>query len=692
MKINKSSWIFVFLFLASIISASAVVQNNSISYILGSSQTAQTCMYVNITNLTTTTTPLTKIYVNQSGFETLAYIYNNSKQLEWSGVMINNIATPTVNNTVSNNTAYYICSNSTVARSHLSKSGALPVINQYVRWLNGSFALGALEPTAYAIQAIELGSSNNTISLSVPSEIGIKYLPQNTIAINASTDINGFANMTIYVYNSLGIYYQYNTTNSTQYINVTVPMINATYYYNATAYNTSGYRVNTTTNNINISYANLNVTAANYSGTVISTFNVSANGTLYTTTNGTASIPIILGYTYTLNFTNLLYATMLINYTANQSINQSLNIILYPSNSINITIYDETNATIINSSTTHIYLYGTTTSYSYTTINGTLLVSNITAGQYSIVFTNGNYSARTYIITVSNSSTQNLNAYLALNYQSTVFTYTDSSNGASLGGVMGTMYTFVNGTWQAVESQISDPTGRIQWLFIPNSPYMFLSTLSNYTDKSFTLSPILFTNYNVQMIRAGSAISSDVNIYYAPVSLTNNQSNNFAWMIQSYNGLLTNYGFNLTSTCYNNGTSGNQANGQVFTMNFSLNSSCSPIDTILLTSWYNTSLGEYTINYAHLNIYGTVNTYTFLSNQNNQFGLGDFERTLIVVMIVLVVGGVAGMLGGMIIGMAIGLFILAYFSLITSFINPMAAMLVLIVGIVLLISRMVNST
>lgn len=440
----------------------------------------------------------------------------------------------------------------------------------------------------------------------------------------------------------------------------------------------------------------LNITAKNISGTSINSFNVSIKNlntstqSYYNTTTGLITANVIMGNSYLITFDGINYA---LNYQNTTIINNSqiISETLYPENSINITVKDEATNTLLNSNTT-IMITGNTTQYNYIINNGSILISGLIPDTYTLTLTNinTNYSVRTYIITMGGKSSQSLITYLATGTQNTVFTYIDTSTGSPISNILAIMYGYINGSLQPVSSQISDTTGRIQWSFRTNTPYQFYSQKNLYNSKLVLFSPsILYTAYNIPMIKTGFVTTlNDVNIYYTPQTLTTTGSNNVKIYFQSPNGLLTYYQYSLISSCYSSSKSNVNSNGEGFMLNISI-PSCTDANMILITT-YNTSTGIISSNTFNIPIIGNIGNYIILNNSQQTFGMGIFERTLIVVLITLVIGGVASLLGGLLAGSIVGLFILAYFSVITNFINPLSATIILFIGLILLMSKAVN--
>lgn len=431
----------------------------------------------------------------------------------------------------------------------------------------------------------------------------------------------------------------------------------------------------------------LNITAGN--GTVINNFTINLtdlnNSVVYTnsTTTGSLTFDVIRNNHYTafIDATGFAYSEQ------NKTINSTFNSMVFGlvfENSINITIRDEsTNALVTQNTSIRFTLSGSPIEYSYYTTTGNLFVSSLPAGNYSIVFTSIDptvYTVRTYQAIISNRSTQNLNAYLNTG-TGVLFTYTDSTSGILLEGVSVTMYRLINGSWVVVESRYTDITGRLQFTFVSNTAYQFISSLSGYTTKTFTLNPILFTSYTVQLDKVSTLSEgySDVTIYYSPTNFYEGKRNAWTFSISSPSGILSYYQYWLRTPSANHTFNGSLLNGAMDLWEINL-SGTTWTDNIKLDIYYNTSTGNSVIaNYTFYITGGSLSNYTLVNLKNNDFGLGEFDKIVIVTLITIMVGGLSMVLGGELIGVGVSLLIFGYFVM-TGFISWLYFLIPTIIG------------
>lgn len=476
---------------------------------------------------------------------------------------------------------------------------------------------------------------------------------------------------------------------------------NQNYYLNITINDTTNKRTSTISSPFNFSAnSNLKVEVYNLTQKIQNfSINVTDLTTLFTTlyqtnsseTNGTINISTIKGRTYYIELNPpadfaIMNTTQLVSNTYE---NYTFGALL--TNSVNITIRDEATGSLLNTQnvTVLFQLANTTTEYTYNTSTAFLFAYNLLPGSYAVVFSTPNYAVRTYQITIANRSTQSLNAYMVASTSFTVFSFADINSLNPLQDVSVTMSKIINSSWVTVESKFTDPTGRIGFYFTPNTKYQFYATKSGYDSKLFILDPILFTSYNIKMTPNANNTPgfSDVTAYFSPGSIPKNVNTNFSFGIQSPEGILVSYGYNLSWDCGNLTFSGVNAIGDTNVANFTV--TCGNYgDYVRLLYFYTTSSGSYTQKTFNLPIdtYQPQSNYTFSANTDKTYGLGEFERISITTIFAMLIGGIAGMIGGALVGLALALFIFGYFVFI-GFISGWYLVLPAFVGVIYIFGR-----
>ena len=357
---------------------------------------------------------------------------------------------------------------------------------------------------------------------------------------------------------------------------------------------------------------------------------------------------------------------------------------LYTRNSISLNILDEnTDAPIIENVSIRFYsdIFGEFINY---TNSSTFYIDDLNASEYQITLKSGNYSERTYILTVSENSSQSLNAYLSKNLSSTLFTIRDRDTGDTLEDVLLTMYRNINTSWVAVESQYSDITGRAEFTYNLGANYKFFASKDFYTDYVFYLEPILFSEYDVRIIRDIEANNTGdfqgVSIIYSPYSYDNNKNNTFTFIIQSPDGELVYYGYNITTPSGSYTNSGSNAIGGQLNTEVEITGG-DYFDKVTIDYYYYTSISghrDFTANFPINNPNG--GNQTFMSNNDKKYGLGLFERVFIITIIIIFIVGIASLVGQPIPGMVLSLFVYGYMAYM-GFIELWAIIITIMIGV-----------
>jgi len=413
---------------------------------------------------------------------------------------------------------------------------------------------------------------------------------------------------------------------------------------------------------LNFSYYKINVTAKDFfSNASVENFTITYNTIDYTAIGNN----LILNVTKNQNATFLIdsfgYAFSNTTIYANDWLT-SYEFELYPTNSINIYIRDESTNTLITENVSMLFssVSGDFTNYTST---GTFFIESLDVNEYDITFSSTNYQNRIYTVNVGNRSHQNLNVYLTKSTDTTIFIIKDKDSASLLEGVQSTMYRTINGSWQPVETKNSDITGRVQFTYEKGIQYRFYMTLNNYEDLIFYLNPILFDEYNIGLQSLVSDNSSpdyiDLSILYTKQFETG--SNPFNFLIQSPDGVLTNSGYNLTYKNISVLNSGTNAIGEQLSSTLNITNP-GAFDTVRLDYYYETSSSdgnrEFTVYFPIKIEY--YNNNTMMANQDDTYGLGLLDRVLIVMVIGILILGMASLVGKAIPGFILTLLIWGY--------------------------------
>ncbi len=152
-----------------------------------------------------------------------------------------------------------------------------------------------------------------------------------------------------------------------------------------------------------------------------------------------------------------------------------------------------------------------------------------------------------------------------------------------------------------------------------------------------------------------------ISIVFTPDSFRNNNITTFEFTINSPDGYLLGYGYNLTAVSKSYANTGSSAIGGFLSSAVNV-SGASIGDTVRVDYYYISSIDGRRNFTTYLTIYQTTSTTgsTFMANKDNTYGLGVFERLLISTLFAILVLGVSALVGQLIMGFGLTLFVFAY--------------------------------
>jgi len=565
----------------------------------------------------------------------------------------------------------------------------------------GSYA-GALYNTTFTTELIEVEALNpnppviyfpfnSTITSSI---MNINW--SNATATNPSQNISNHVLQLLNNDLTLNRTIASNLTLSTYALNIyNENLTTGTYYIKVIGYDQNGLNSFDFESFDLVTNANLNLTAIfPINSTLISNFTINAtnlntgNITTASTTNGSLQLGIIKQNNYTFFVDSPSFAFHYQNYTTTNATFQNLQFSLYTNNSISITAKDETTGSIILESLQVVVTGTTETTYNLT--NGTLFISNLLDGAYTLKFSGENYTLRTYTISVASRSTQSLEAILSKATTAVVFTIKDALSDVLLEGATISMYKLINASYTLIETKNSDITGRAQFTYSPLVKYRFYVSNTGYSTKTFDLDPIIFTSYDVKLDRnvvfPNTQDYAGVTLIYYPKTFYNNKSNNLTFIINAPNGELVSYGINITYPGGIVSLTGNNAIGGNLYPNFTI-TNAGIFSTINITYWYDTTLAEPKYFSDAYFISGALNeNTTFINLKNQDYGLGSLDKMLIVIFFVIIGAGMAYLAGAGNFALVFGLFIYVYFVAI-GFLPLWSVLIALMIGFIFILGR-----
>lgn len=470
--------------------------------------------------------------------------------------------------------------------------------------------------------------------------------------------------------------------NYSKNITCTIPAPLQTVNCNVTGIHDNWYSFNATDVWNNVALQNFSLVITN--GTL--------GGVLYnqSTTNGSLNFSLLQGYTYFIQFTNPngTYEYVNVSLAANASY-QRYEFDVLPAPSIDITIRDaDTNALILENVT--IQLINNVTGQTNYTIDGGFFSGQITVGTYTIKLESSNYSQSVYTVTINSGTVYFLTAYLQFAPETVVMQFVDSiSSSVVLPDTAVSQERIVNGSWQVISSKSTDITGRTSFRYADDTAYRFTAIKTGYGSKLFTLDPILFSSYTINMER-DTALDFDedfqsVYVGYSPYLFYDAQTNQVNITFASPLGTFTIYNYTIRFPGGTLNGSGTNAVGETFTVNFNI-LGAAYTDRVNISLLYDTSIGPARgFNYSN-GIIISPGDQTFIANQDNTYGLGLLERLIIGTLIIVIVAGLITVGAGPLWGFGMALFIMGFWLKI-GFWSWWAAGLSLLVGFALLAGR-----
>ncbi len=432
-----------------------------------------------------------------------------------------------------------------------------------------------------------------------------------------------------------------------------------------------------------------------FDSSAIDNFSAIVNGTFYNTTTGTIATNI------SNNLTSLINITVdSIDYFDKSyfdyNVSSNLVALLDPINSVLITIRNELTNNLIYDNVS-VKFQNNQSEVTYYTNSSLLFLKALDSGEYYITFdvlnTSLDYVQKSYVLTISNSSTSVLNAYITQNSSVTVFTISDKFTSGLLENVLATSYKMINNTWVTVQSGLTDITGKISFQYLPYTRYKFYLAKESYEYYIFYLNPVTSSTYDIKMDRISQINESQdydqIALIYAPKLFYGGVDNNFTFLIQSPYGELVDYGYALTFPGGTASNSGTNALGSQLYNNFTIYGA-TVFDRVQVDYYYETVFAgrrDFTYYYPiSLEKSEASGNNTMVANRDKTYGLGLFERIFISVFLVFLFVGIATLIGQPTAGFGIGLLLYGFFIYV-GFIPLWSCLITITIGLIILGSR-----
>lgn len=360
---------------------------------------------------------------------------------------------------------------------------------------------------------------------------------------------------------------------------------------------------------------------------------------------------------------------------------------------VKIYFYDESTHDLILNQSFNIYMDNGTSSSEHTSSSNPYTITGLSTGSYELRVSSTVYDPRWYSnIPILDNQTTSIDVYLLNSTISseTTFSIVDRDTAASLADVLILMYKQINGSWTTIESKYSDVTGELKIYYQENIKYYFNLSKNGYLDNTFFLNPILFDEYTLKMSPSVVInVSQDYDrllIYYTPKIFYDGHDNNFSFLIESPHAALTDYGYELTYPGGSSSESGLTPAGSWLNTTISI-TGAGNFSRVRFDYYYDTALsGRRDFTYYYGIVPLASNNTIVSAGKDPTYGLGLFERLLIVTIICIFIAGIATMAGQPLAGAALALLIFGFFAYI-QFIPWASILISLIIGMLMLASK-----
>jgi hypothetical protein len=310
-----------------------------------------------------------------------------------------------------------------------------------------------------------------------------------------------------------------------------------------------------------------------------------------------------------------------------------------------------------------INLNNNATLYNYT-FNSSINITNMNNGIYNYTVTSSGYVSYVPTITLPLNTTTTLDLYLTNSSVTTIFTIQEKGSSNIIEGVSITVKKYIGLVLVTVDNLVSDITGKAQIHYIPSETYYFVVSKTGYINKTFSLNPILFSDYVIMLDKTTSSTDSSdfvgVLVSHSPYSYVSGANTFNATIIEPL-GNLTSYGVVVS---YPGGVytdSGVNPVGELFTSPIIIVGATNQ-STVNVTIYYQLTGGNNkTFNYKYPITFSAL-PGTFIYNVDHTYGMGVLERVLIVTLFVILVAGIVSYYGNPVIGGVVGIFIFVYFA------------------------------
>lgn len=227
-----------------------------------------------------------------------------------------------------------------------------------------------------------------------------------------------------------------------------------------------------------------NASVLNFSVNITDSFN---NNFFGSTASGIILFGLLKNTSYNMTIDAPNYALKSVSFSTSNSTSSSVNVSLDKSNSISINIFSENTGELLVGVEVNLSIEGVV-NYKYSTLTGHIFASNLTAGFYELKFTAVGYSPKSYFITITNRTTQTLNAFLSFSFQG-IGVYVKNTGDEPLPNSSITIQRYINGSFITIAQGFTDGIGYNLFNLQEGITYLWTISSSGFENKQFQLIP-----------------------------------------------------------------------------------------------------------------------------------------------------------------------------------------------------------
>ena len=453
-------------------------------------------------------------------------------------------------------------------------------------------------------------------------------------------------------------------------ISCSLSMVNGTWNLTIVTNKTIGQTINFTANNT-------------FTGAAINNFTITYSEGSFNATGNNITI-----YNWnesdTYYFSHPDYINSNITLTTNVS-SQTYNFELFTTNSVNFIFRNAINNSLISNVNKTVYLYSSSLSinYNFSSINSSYYIDVLNPLTYTVTVDAAGFSGVSFILTVTNKTTQSKTVYLYPNTTTTTITYNVFDDlGNQLKNAKIQALSYINSSWTVIGECLTDSIGECSINLQANKWYHYYVFYTSSVTPDFATSSPEYLDYTTRSPFILSLAQSQISEYVefdkvniVSFTATNSTEYNYTFRLQGT------YGGNINNLCIR--LNGNFANGTTL-----LKETCTVSSGDII--YLNRILGNHTYTAT---VYSVIDDVYFplesitVSLRGNEarsiFGVQGVFIAFLIVLFLATLGLVTADLLGLVAGAELGIIISSLISLIS--LNITTIIVMIVIGLILVV-------